>query len=224
MGLNDIIATINGCNSQALDSVTQAFWNEYSKGLHDDVTAQALTEAVEARRKVLRSSRYHTKPMPLLKAPKRPIANRERLASRRRLAMCGAMPPALGCHFTCGETAALTVIIAEIKRKGSCQLYVGQIAHAASVSIRIVQQALAVAERLGILKVQRRPRYNCPHLSNLITIQSPELAAWISKVSSLWGRVQKSAYNILQVSNQPIKTIKLQAFRTPPPTYNYLKR
>jgi hypothetical protein len=110
------------------------------------------------------------------------------------------MPPAIACNFTTGEAAAVTIILAEIKRCGSCQMYVGQIANMAGVCARTVQRALRTAETLGLIQVTIRKQRMAPNLPNKITLVCPALKQWIAKSGALKGRVTNVA--VLNYKNE----------------------
>ena len=172
-----------------LDALMKAFWQQYANGNVTDQDAETIQTAINERRTALKNLVYKPKPLPLLPPPPRSPRNKERIHRRRRVAQCGAMPPTIACNFTTGEAAALTVILTEIKCKGHCQMYVGQIANMSGVCARTVQRALRTAEALGLIQVQIRKQRMAPNLPNKVTLVCSVLKQWIDRSGALKGRV-----------------------------------
>ena len=139
----------------------------------------------------------------------------QRLHKRRKIAACGALPASIACNFTNGELAAISIIIAEIKRNGACTLYVGTISSYAGCCERVVQNALRHAEHIGLLKIQRRKRTGAANLSNIVTILSKELIEWVKRgcVHLVIDRVQKCADNKYQYIDNLWTNQKTQIFQ-----------
>jgi hypothetical protein len=112
--------------------------------------------------------------------PKRPaVQRRPRIEARQRIILCGLVPAVIAAGFTCAEIAALAVIASEIKRRGFCNLTIGEIAYLAQCCDTIVQRALRQAIRYGLIKVDyRRVAYN-RNLPNIIRIISRVWIAWL---------------------------------------------
>src|SRR4051794_32885052 len=95
-----------------LDQLARLIWRAHAGGVLDDAQAQALAEALHARK----SLRYLTEnpaagggacrgnaPVTALRRPRQRSPDRQRsLERRRRLATSGVMPPALAARFTMG--------------------------------------------------------------------------------------------------------------------------
>jgi hypothetical protein len=90
------------------------------------------------------------------------------------------MPPGLAAQFTVGERAALYVVATEVKRRGQCDLYNGQIAAFAGVGDTTCRNAVRTAKRLGLIEVDNRPIGRCYNDANKITIVSREWRAWLA--------------------------------------------
>jgi hypothetical protein len=103
------------------------------------------------------------------------------LERRRRIAASGAMPPAIAARFTTGEQAALAVVAGEVRRTGRCELAVGAIAGRAAVSASTVRNALRVARRLGLVRVEERKVTAWRNDTNVVRVTSPEWSVWIAK-------------------------------------------
>jgi len=200
-------ATQNSSVAQ-LDALMKAFWQQYANGNVTDQDAEILQTAIDHRRTALKNLVYKPKPMPLLSPPPRSPRSKERIHRRRRVAQCGAMPPAIACNFTTGEAAALTIILAEIKRCGCCQMYVGQIANMAGVCARTVQRALRTAEALGLIQVTIRKQRMAPNLPNKITLVCTTLKQWVSRSGALKGRATIFGGFQLQTRKQTVQLLK----------------
>jgi len=192
-------ATQNSSVAQ-LDALMKAFWQQYANGNVTDHEAEIIQTAINDRRTALKNLAYKPNPMTLFPPPPRSPRSKERIHRRRRVAQCGAMPPAIACNFTTGEAAALTIILAEIKRCGCCQMYVGQIANMAGVCARTVQRALRTAEALGLIQVTIRKQRMAPNLPNKITLVCSILKQWIAKSGALKGRATNVA--VLNYKNE----------------------
>lgn len=208
MRLDHMLKATQNCGIAQLDELMKAFWQQYANGNVTDQDAEILQTAIDHRRTALKNLVYKPKPMPLLSPPPRSPRSKERIHRRRRVAQCGAMPPAIACNFTTGEAAALTIILAEIKRCGCCQMYVGQIANMAGVCARTVQRALRTAEALGLIQVTIRKQRMAPNLPNKITLVCTTLNQWISRSGALKGRVTILADLQLQTRKQSVQTMK----------------
>ena len=179
----DLESDISRANTHTLDALAKQMWSEYAEGRITEDTAERITRAVERRRAILRTQTRKTRNTPLLDAVKRtklPVRP-DRIQHRRRVAYCGALPGHIAAKFTIGQIAALSIIVAEIKSKGRCELYVGQIAAMAGCCGRVVQTALTEAERHRLIKVERRPRAGRSNLSNIVIAIDPTLLSWIKR-------------------------------------------
>jgi hypothetical protein len=181
MFIKDLEETIAKCDAATLHRLTTSFWADYANGKYSDDQANQFSRLLESRK-----SRFKPHPLPLYPKPKKPVLRSpERILRRRRCAASGAMPHELSQHFTQGQLAAISIILAHIRKNGVCQIFVSQIAAMAGVCVRVVQQALQIAQRLGLLNVQQRRRANRPNLTNLITILSNKLAKWVGRFKAV---------------------------------------
>src|SRR3954452_12132526 len=168
-----------------LAKVASLLWRAYAAGQVSEAEAQALSEAIEARRS--------------LPAPQKPVQPRlgsrprtpASLERRRRWAASGALPPALAARFTLAETAVLAVLAAEVLRHGACTLTIGHIAALAGVSETTVRNALRAARGLGLLTIEERRLTAWRNAPNVVRIVSREWQAWLrlraSKERALGG-------------------------------------
>jgi hypothetical protein len=186
MGLEQLESDISRANAQTLDALAKNMWADYAEGKITDDTAERITRAVERRRTTLRTQTRKTRNTPLLDAVKRnklPVRP-ERIQHRRRVAYCGALPGHIAAKFTIGQIAALSIIVAQVKSTGRCELYVRQIAAMAGCCGRVVQTAIIEAQRIGLISIERRPRAGRSNLSNVIKIIDVSLVAWIKRGNS----------------------------------------
>ena len=205
-------ATQNSSVAQ-LDALMKAFWQQYANGNVTDQDAEILQTAIDHRRTALKNLVYKPKPMTLFPPPPRSPRSKERIHRRRRVAQCGAMPPAIACNFTTGEAAALTIILAEIKRCGCCQMYVGQIANMAGVCARTVQRALRTAEALGLIQVTIRKQRMAPNLPNKITLVCSTLKQWIAKSGALKGRATGMSHFLITNKNNQVQQPNFESLK-----------
>lgn len=152
-------------------------------GAINDHDATALQATVDGLQAAARKARAHG-PRELKFAPRRRPRSPDRQSSldrRRMLAGAAAMPPNMRCVYTQGESAAIAVILGEIKRQGVCDLPIDAIAALAGCSRSTTQNALRVARRLAHLRVTERPQRGAKSLTNIVEIVSPELRAWVAR-------------------------------------------
>lgn len=170
-------------NSTALDNVARLLWRAHAEGALDDAAAEAVSDALQGRRAAL-AMKIAVSPFGGASGPRRPARPRspDRQASlerRRRCALSGAVPAALASAFTMGEAAALAVVAGQVRRTGACALPIDALAALAGVSRTTVQNALRLAERLGLIERQERRRAGQRSLTNVLRIISPEWNAWL---------------------------------------------
>lgn len=180
-----------------LDTYSQALWVDWSSQRLNDAEAQRLSEAIAARRRVVRgldivahrapavaaAAKAQGKPSCFPSRRKRPTspdraASRER---RRKLAASGVMPAAMAANFTQGELAVMWILCDEARLRGDCRLTLDAIAARAGVGITTTRNAFRAAERLGLVIIEERRRLRQPNLPNIVRIVSREWLAWIAR-------------------------------------------
>ncbi len=173
-----------------LDHISRTIWGAYGSGVVGDNEAEALSAALEARRKVLRGgtgqpAAKYQKPLwsgPSRFPPRRVQVSPDRVRSRerrRRLASSGPMPPALAAKFTTGELAALKIVADEVRSHGVCDLSYDEIAARSGCCRSLARRAIRLAGRMGLLTIEERPRPGRKHLTNVLRVRSPEWRGWL---------------------------------------------
>jgi hypothetical protein len=175
-------AALIGADLNVLDDISRRLWAAYSAGDVTDIDAETISEAIEARRKAIRTIKPPSPPKPKAPPARRQCQSpdrRESIQRRRRVASSGAMPPQIAAQFTEGERAALAIVAGETRTKGYCDLPIDAIAGRAGVGRTTVQNALRVARGLRLLNVEERPRPGRKNLTNIISITSGEWSSWL---------------------------------------------
>lgn len=166
--------------------LSAAVWKAYAAGVLEDDDAQALAEAVEARKAVRAPT------LPPRRAGSRPRSP-ESTERRRRWVASGLMPPTIACRFTMGEAAALSVIAAEVGKRGRCVLTLGHIAALAGVCKTTVRNAVRQAAALGLIRSEEWRLSAFRSAPNTVTITSAEWTAWLRLgARSVKGRADHS--------------------------------
>jgi len=98
---------------------------------------------------------------------------------RRRQGMSGVVPAKIAASFTMAELAVLTVIARQCQRTGVCVLPIDAIAALAGVSRTVVQNAMRLSKRLGLLSVRERRIPGRKSLTNIVTVTSKSWLAWL---------------------------------------------
>jgi hypothetical protein len=115
---------------------------------------------------------------------RRPRRSPDMDASRRRARMLGGaghVPPHVRSSYTECERAVLYIVAAEVKRRGMCDLSVGEISARAGVCDRTTQNAIAEGVRQGHLAREERERPGRRNDTNVVRITSQEWLAWIKR-------------------------------------------
>ncbi len=195
------IAAVRSCAQ--IDAISRDVAVAWGAGSLDDDAAGAALEALAARRRELGDPRLPPRrPIPISGRPPRPRSQDcERSICRRRAEVqYGMIPHHIAAHFTLGEQSALSVIARDVQINGSCKQCVDKIAAVAGVSARTVQRAQRLAERLGFIKIEARPRPGRKSDTNVITITSPEWATWLRL-----DRVTEKSRHGIQIKDSLIK-------------------
>ncbi len=197
-----------------LDTVARQLWAAHGQGAIADADAEAIAGAVQARRAAfarpaMSIALSQAAPAYARRKPVRPRSpdRQASLERRRRCAMSGIVPARIATSFTLSEVAALSVIAREVKKAGVCILPVDAIAALAGISRTTTQNALRLAEHLGlILRIERRRR-GLPSLPNILRIVASEWVTWLRHGSEGRGGLKKlSATNNHYLSKRKVRT------------------
>ena len=129
---------------QRLAEISAAVWKGFAAGAVSESDAQALAEAIEARKTI---SAAPAQPRRVGSRPRSP----ESMERRRRWTSSGWLPPQLAARFTMAENAVLSVVAAQVARHARCTLALDHIAALAGVSRSTAKTALREARVLGLL-------------------------------------------------------------------------
>lgn len=179
--MHGIEAAIGAATYEQLDDIARGMWRSYGQGHIDDIQANALSGAIDARRAALsgvgRTGRG--KPSAALTRRCRSPERSRSIARRRQLAASGAVPGSIAVNFTTGELAVLSVIAREIRRTGACDWFMDRIAAVAGVCRTTARNALRQAQAMGLIALEERRRNRWRSDTNVITLLSKEWAAWL---------------------------------------------
>jgi hypothetical protein len=144
-------AAASARTSAALDELARLTWRAHAEGAMSDAGAEAVSEALQARRKAFATRRAFPPARPARAARRHPRSpdRAQSIERRRRQASSGAMPPMLAARFTVGEQSVLAVVAREMQKRQACVLCVDAIAALAGVSRRTAQSAMRAAEAIG---------------------------------------------------------------------------
>jgi hypothetical protein len=201
----EFLTAIGGTKSlSTLDGFARTVWQRWGAKEVTDEQAQALAEAIEARKREVRGVDTVAQRAPHVAAlakgqgrpshfpPKRKMTRspdrRASIERRRLLAASGPMPPQLASQFTTGELAVLRLVADEVRAKRHCALTMGELAARAGVGITTARNALHEAAGHGYLTIEERRRDKRPNLSNIVRVVSREWFFWIER-----GRKNSSA-------------------------------
>ena len=175
---------------EALDAIARAIWGALGTGQLAEAEAARLDGLVRGRRARLGAGRAggnsHAAGLAKLPWAPRPRSP-DRQASierRRRVAASGAVPPELAAQFTQGEVAVLSVVGREAARgRPVCDWPMDRIAALAGVSRTVARDALRLAERLGLLRVQERRHRAARSDTNVVTITAKGWWRWLKRMA-----------------------------------------
>jgi hypothetical protein len=176
-------------NTHAIDELARLTWRAHAENKLDDVEAEAIGEALQARRTTFSQGRGHPPARPperRLRAARTPRApdRQASLERRRRQALSGIVPARIAASFTMSELAVLTVVARQCQRAGTCTLHIDAIAALAGVCRRTVQTAMRHARIMGLVLVKERRIPGRKSLTNIVSINCPMWAGWIGRKNS----------------------------------------
>ncbi len=158
-----------------LPKLSATLWKAYAAGGVSAEEAEALSELIEARKKIA--------PMAAPRLVQRRLGSRPRtpasMARRRSWAAAGRLPPQAAARLTLAEQAVLSVVSLQVEQGGACMLTLEHLAALAGVCRSTVKNALRQAQRLGLVQVEERRLTAWRNAPNKVTIISPEWQAWL---------------------------------------------
>jgi hypothetical protein len=187
---HDQLATaIENAGRNQLDDYSRQLWKAHGAGLVADDQAQQLQELIQSRRG---TSSFRTSvatatevliPRYLIQrsAEQRSPDRRASIRRRREHTAAGPLPPHLARHYTYGQVAVLRIVADEWLAHGACDRSLNELGARAGVSRKVAKQAVRLAERDGLITVQRRPRSGRKHLTNVIRVVRAEWVDWLHK-------------------------------------------
>ena len=185
----------------ALDEIARLAWRALSEGVLAEADADAISRAVEARRRDLAGPKACgalSAPQPVsgLRRPVRPVSpdRAASVARRRRMAASGQLPPQTAAQFTVAEQAVLAVVARIARRAEVVTEPIGKIAALAGVCRSSAKSAIRAAEKLGLIRVTIRRREGCRNDLNKIEVIAPAWRAWL-RIGGAGGRGQKSDHH-----------------------------
>lgn len=182
-------AAVAGARSTAaLDHAARLLWRAHAEGHIAGPDAEGVSAAIQGRRAAFSRPTAgvaiaQAAPVSARRRPASPRSpDRQRsLERRRRCAMSGAVPAPIAASFTMGELAVLSVVAGQVRKQGQCILPIDQIAALAGVSRSTTQNAIRLAERLGLVQRIERRRRGLPSFTNILRIVAGEWLAWLEK-------------------------------------------
>lgn len=186
MFADEIARAVAAAPRAGLPQVAALLWRAFGAGHVTEDEAATLSGLIEARTKAAQDTRTEPRaadPAPLAGAGivkrygSRPRTDAS-LERRRRWAASGRLPPALASRFTAGEQAVLSVVAAEVVKRGDCRLHLDHLAALAGVGRTTVKNALREARVFGLLTVEERRLTGFRNASNVVRIISAEWQAW----------------------------------------------
>lgn len=170
-----------------LPDVEKAMWGAFTAGYITEADAEELSNLIALRKAIAQDPQSTPTAGDALSLGATPTARRhgsrprtsESMSRRRRWAASGRLPPRLASRFTLAEQAVLSIVAAEVVKRGDCRLPVGQIAATAGVSETTVRKAIREARNFGLVTVEERRLSGFRNLSNVVRIVLEEWTSWL---------------------------------------------
>ena len=179
-------AISHASSPQELDQLARDIWRAHGSGVLTDDEAQAAAESVHAKKttagtqQVACGLKVASCAFPRARQ-QRSSDKQASIERRRRLAACWPLPPALASQFTTSEQAALRVIADEMKRYGSCAMFIDKVAAIAGTCRTVVKNTLRKARALRLLTVEERRRKGQRSLTNVVRFLCTAWRHWINR-------------------------------------------
>lgn len=210
-----IVAVAAAKSGKALDEIARLSWRALAEAQIDEIAAEAISAAVEARRAVWRSTTVatYTKPASAARRPPTPRSpdKAKSIERRRRWCASGAMPPQIAAMFTLGEAAALAVVARQVQQHGQCRLPIDAVAALAGVCRSTVKNAVRAALAAGLVEVEERRRPGGRNLPNIISIIAPAWRMWL-KLARRWHGVKTMTATNTKDFIRPVEKLETVKF------------
>ena len=188
MFVEEIRRAVQACQRGRLPELSAAVWKGFAAGVVSETDAQALAEAIEAR-----------KTIPPTPSPPRRVGRRPRspesMERRRRWTSSGWLPPQLAARFTMAENAVLSVVAVEVSRRGQSMLTIGAIAGQAGVCKATVRSAIRQAVVIGLLTSEEWRLTAFRNAPNTVKIVSREWSTWLRMRQRSGGSNARGSYH-----------------------------
>ncbi len=187
----------------ALEEIARAMWRALGDGLLDWAEAERLDGLIRARQARMGPAESPGGPggaRGTLRSPaalcgalvaalgrsRRPRSPDKQASRDRRLGavLSGAMPAAVarGHGLTQGQVAVLSVVGREASRgRATCEWPVAKIGALAGVARTTVQEALRLAQTLGLVRVRERRRRGERSETNVVTVTDKTWWGWLKR-------------------------------------------
>ena len=186
----------------ALDETARLLWRAHAEGQIADADAEAVAEALQARRAAFARpgslvAVAHATPASARRRAAEPRSpdRQASLERRRRQALSGVVPSRIAAGFTMGEIAVLTVIARQVQRGGTCSLPIDAVAALAGASRSTVKRAVRLAVQLGLLERHERRRRGQKSGTNVLKVISREWVSWLKLSSEGIGGQNRTTTN-----------------------------
>ena len=168
-----------------LDQLARDIWRAHASGILSDDEAQAAAESIHAKKQAASPTlaggfKNASSAFPRARRQCSPDKQAS-IERRRRLAACWPVCPAIASRFTTSELAALRVIADEMKRYGSCTMFIDKVASLAGTCRSVVKNTLRKARALRLLTVEERRRRGQRSLTNVIRFLCASWRQWITR-------------------------------------------
>jgi hypothetical protein len=170
---------------QQCDQLARDIWRAHASGILSDDEAQAAAESIHAKKQagsptLAGGFKNASSAFPRARQQRSPDKQAS-IERRRRLAACWPLPPALASKFTTSEQAALRVIADEMRRYGSCAMFIDKVAAIAGTCRTVVKNTLRKARALRLLTVEERRRRGQRSLTNVVRFLCTAWRHWINR-------------------------------------------
>jgi hypothetical protein len=91
------------------------------------------------------------------------------------------MPKQLANQFTAGEISVLSVVAVQCRERGQCDWPLDRIAAIAGCCRSLAKRTIRLAQRLGLVSIEERPRPGRKSDTNVVRIVSADWLTWLHR-------------------------------------------